>query len=358
MLGPVPKVIAHQRANSARSARAAVASAVASFSAAPSVRVVPAGGAGERRGDGQAVGEQRRRARQKARRVGRRAGAETRRAIAPRPPPETPRRAPALPASDRACCAPARRLRRRRAPRPRRPAANTATRRRSAGLQPSKRDLGLQERDLHRRAGVLAGEFSELPLAREHPERILYRGRKAPPRVAATADRLDPGRANRPSSWLFPSRPSALGTGWRCSAGAHTEVVLVELGEVDRRQQAPARAAPHRGRPAGSARAPSASSTTDSSASVVQGLLVSGGTASRITFGARAPGAARLAVTAPVPAAYGTTSVHASSSMPVTAPLTSSPTRTRDSSPARRQAAQGTAARPSGAPRPRRRSSS
>src|SRR3954465_9686450 len=66
-----------------------------------------------------------------------------------------------------------------------------------------------------------------------------------------------------------------------------------------------------------------ASSTTDSNASVVQGLLVSGGTAIKITFGARASGAVRFAVTPPVPAAFGTTSVHASSSMPVTAPLTS-----------------------------------
>ena len=47
----------------------------------------------------------------------------------------------------------------------------------------------------------------------------------------------------------------------------------------------------------------SASSTTDSNASVVHGLLMSGGTASRITFGARASGAVRFAVTAPAPVA-------------------------------------------------------
>src|SRR4029077_13199843 len=53
-----------------------------------------------------------------------------------------------------------------------------------------------------------------------------------------------------------------------------------------------------------------------------------GGTASRITLGARASGADRFAATAAAPAGYGTTSVHASSSMRVTMPLTSSPTTT------------------------------
>ena len=72
----------------------------------------------------------------------------------------------------------------------------------------------------------------------------------------------------------------------------------------------------------------SASSTTDSNAASVHGLLVSGGTASRIRLGARASGAERFAVTAAVPLGLGTTSVHASSSTPVTAPPASSPTMT------------------------------
>ena len=51
--------------------------------------------------------------------------------------------------------------------------------------------FGLHERDLHRRAGIFAGQLSELPLAREHPERVLDRGRKTAPGVATTGDRFD-----------------------------------------------------------------------------------------------------------------------------------------------------------------------
>jgi hypothetical protein len=60
-------------------------------------------------------------------------------------------------------------------------------------LPPVESRFGLHERDLHRRAGILAGQLSELPLAREHPERVLDRGCKAAPGVSTTGDRLHSG---------------------------------------------------------------------------------------------------------------------------------------------------------------------
>ena len=97
--------------------------------------------------------------------------------------------------------------------------------------------FGLRERDLHRRAGILAGQLSELSLAREHPERVLNRGCKAAPGVAATGDRLDSGKridCRHPVPFATQRTGNWLAMFSRCRIA---EVVLVEFGEIDRRQQ-------------------------------------------------------------------------------------------------------------------------
>ncbi len=191
LFGPVPNVIAHQRANSPRSARAAVASAVGSFSAAPSAASVPSAAPANAAATARPSANIRRRTSQDPRRVGRdlqrKGGAQLgahrlRHRRGERPsrlqPIECAVRGPRGFAGDeRLDHVGVRRVRQHRA---------------ALRLPAVEARFGLHERDLHRRAGILAGQLSELPLAREHPERVLDRGRKAAPGVATARDRLDP----------------------------------------------------------------------------------------------------------------------------------------------------------------------
>ena len=62
-----------------------------------------------------------------------------------------------------------------------------------SGFQPSRRASFCTKVDLHGRARVLAGQLAELPLAREHPERVLHRRGQPAPRIAATRNGFDPG---------------------------------------------------------------------------------------------------------------------------------------------------------------------
>ena len=163
-------------------------------------------------------------------------------------------------------------------------------------------------------------ELAELPLAREHPERILDRRGEAAPRVAAAADRLDAGESNRPSSCRLLARPSVPETVRDVQQVPHAEVVLVEFGRGRSPAAAPARVARRRGRPAGTApaRAPRRRPTAARRSSRAWWCPAAPPAGSRSARAHRARRGSRS--TPPVPAGSGTTSVQASSSMPVTGP--------------------------------------